>query len=187
MTLKLFQQILANSSIFRLWVLVHDIAVIVCLSFTPILVDADDKLRETKTSSENGHFLLPVRTCGTNHHNNFVPFQILLLLRNTSKLTFSIVFLTNFSLFSLVVLTFVLRGGLFYCISAHYKFFMMMMMMMMMRKLSTLRYRLISSVSPVFSPNSSLVFIDFTLLQWVGGPPYQFLSYPWSLHSNHLG
>ena len=48
-------------------------------------------IRETKTlyilSSENGHFL-PVRTFGTNYHNNSVPFQILLLLRNTSKLTF---------------------------------------------------------------------------------------------------
>jgi len=70
-------------------------------------------------NSENGHFLLPVCTPGTNCHNNSVPFQILLLLRNTSKLTFYILFLTNFSL---VFLTFVLRSALFYCISAHYKF-----------------------------------------------------------------
>jgi len=39
-------------------------------------------------SSKNGHFLLPVHTSGTNYHTNSMPFQILLLLRNTSKLTF---------------------------------------------------------------------------------------------------
>jgi len=39
-------------------------------------------------SLENEHFLLPVRTSGANYHTNSVPFQILLLLRNTSKLTF---------------------------------------------------------------------------------------------------
>jgi len=68
-------------------------------------------------SSENGHFLLPALMSGTNYHNNSVPCEILLLLRNTSELTFYILFLSNFG-----VLTFVLHGGLFYCTSAHYEF-----------------------------------------------------------------
>jgi len=43
---------------------------------------------ECLLSSENGHFRLPVRTSGTNYHTNSVSCQILLLLRNASKLTF---------------------------------------------------------------------------------------------------